>query len=160
MRIQRSDAETITLSGLDPVLCELLREILPSADPGDSRAALERLYSVPTAGVDPEFDEEWREYVQPELRTQFQSHLAVVEKDLEQLSQKSGRRLPRLQIPLANVDHWINALNQARLALATRHEITEREMESEPDFDTARGRVLFRIFFYGFLQECFIREIT
>src|SRR3954468_7136636 len=143
MEIRRPDPQTIALTGLDPFACALLRQIIPSAAPGDNAAARARLFSSPTRGAEPEFEEEWRNFVEPDLREHFQSTLSLVESDLAALPSEIGAEPAELRIPLDHLDSWINALNQARLALAARHEITEGDMEAELLLGDARGFALF-----------------
>ena len=159
MEIQRIDPQTVGLTGLDPFACALLRQIVPSAAPGEDPAARARLYSSPTGGAEPEFDEEWQEYIEPGLREQFQTNLSLVETDLAALPAQGSEDAAVLRIPVDHLDSWINALNQARLALAARHSITEEDMESELLLGDARGFALFQVEFYGSLQFCFIREL-
>jgi hypothetical protein len=159
MEIRRLDPQTVALAGLDPFACALLRQIIPSAAPGDNAAARARLFSSPTGGAEPEFDEDWRAWVEPDLHEHFQSSLSLVESDLAELPAEATEEPAELQIPVEHLDSWINALNQARLALAARHEITERDMESELLLGDARGFALFQVEFYGSLQFCFIREL-
>jgi hypothetical protein len=59
-----------------------------------------------------------------------------------------------------HLEAWIHALNQARLALAARHEFAERELEREvPTEGGERALALFQIHFYGLLQEFFLRQL-
>ena len=149
MEIRRQDAQTVAISGLNLFLCELLHQI----------GVRERLYSSPSGGAEPEFDSEWAEYVEPGLRQLFQSSLQVVEEDLSDFPPAEPGTLHTLRIPVKHLDAWLNALNQARLALAERNRITDREMESAPAGGDNRALALFQIHFYGFLQECFVREL-
>lgn len=160
MKIKRLDAQTVGILDLDDLLSPLLWEIVPSANPEGSEVAQSRLYSTPTAGVDPAQDEDWREYVEPDLREQFHSHLALVNKDLEPLRSTTEPGPHTVRIPVAHLDSWINALNQARLALHARHQITEEEMESHAPLNTDRGYVIFQIFVYGFLLDGLVNQVS
>ena len=159
MNVQRLDEHTIGLLDLNMVLCELLHQIVPSAEPGDDPAANARLFPSPTGGTEAEFDGEWRSYVEPGLRELFQSHLDIVKSDLSELPRGASDELYSLRIPVAHLEHWIGALNQARLALASRHDFGEKEMESSPPLNEARGLVLFQIHIYGLLLDWFLREL-
>jgi len=160
MRIQRLDEENIALEEIDSVVVDLLLKIPASADPTGSDAATARLFPQPTAGREPEADEEWREYVEPDLRELFRDAVGVVADDLKHLSPGGAGELRKLNIPVSHLDAWIHALNQARLALAARHEFTDRELEREMALEGgARSFVLFQIHFYGLLQEFFLRQV-
>ena len=159
MKISRVDENTVALSRLDLLCCELLHQIPASAEI-DDRAVRERMFSSPTGGREPELERDWQRYVRPELRHIFQSSLQVVQGDLQAFPPSDGSDEHTLHIPLRHLDAWIHALNQARLALATRHNFAESEMESAiPMTGDARALALFQVHFYGFLMECFLREV-
>jgi hypothetical protein len=65
-----------------------------------------------------------------------------------------------LRMPMQHADAWLNALNQARLAIAARCNFTETELcdhERSP-IGSRRDLSLFQVNFYGFLQEFILRE--
>ncbi len=159
MQIRRIDPKTIAVTRVNRFCCDLLRQIGTSADPGDNVAARARLYTSPSGGKDAELDEDWKDYVEPELREQFRSALEVVQTDLEGFPPDETADHHTLRLPMDHLESWINALNQARLALAARHDVTERDMESEPSEGDARALADFQIHFSGYLQECFLREL-
>lgn len=149
----------ISLSGLDLFCCELLQQIAVSADPGEDVAARDRLFPSPTGHTDPQADEDWQSYVEPELRELFQSSLDVVRDDLVDFPADGASDYHTLRLPVAHLPHWINALNQARLTLAARYSVTDQEMEGVPLEGDTRALAVFQIHFYGLLQEYFLREI-
>jgi len=161
VQITRPDKKTILLSRLDALLCQLLRRIAQSADPGDSAAARARLYSAPTHDRDEaDLIEDWRDYIEPELARLFLSALGVIESDLLTLriDKKSGEGA--LSIPFQHLENWVHGLNQARLALAARYDFSEAEMEHPLPLDgEPRALALLQIRFYGLLQELFLRAL-
>ena len=158
VEIQRVDEQTVAVSGLSLLLCELLQQI-PVAAADDSDEAQARLFSTPTHGADPECDEEWKSYVEPGLRELFESALDVVQADLENFPPDEPAETHTLHLPVKNLESWIHALNQARLALFARYDVTEPEMEELPTSGDERALAIFQIHFYGFLEECFLREV-
>jgi hypothetical protein len=158
VQISRLDEQTLLLSGLDVFCCELLRQIPPSAEVEEGDAAYSRLYPSPTAGKDRRLEEDWKDYVTPELRELFQSSMEIVREDLSTFPSDEPAMEYSLHIPVKHLKAWINAMNQARLALAARYNVTERDMEAEPQENNARALALFQIHFYGILQEYFLRE--
>ncbi len=155
MEISRNEDGSFAISGMEEPMSDFMRAIVPSCNPGENAEALERLFPPPlNSGADDGSNEEWREYVQPELAHLFATAAEVVRGDLEQLDGD-----PPLVIPARHVDAWLNTLNQARLVLAARYAITEAEMEEpiSPVLENQREIALFQIHFYGFLQECLIR---
>jgi hypothetical protein len=160
MRIRRRDEKTVELGGLDLLCCELLRQIVVSAQVDDFPAARERLYSSPTHGREPELDQDWKKYVEPDLRDMFRSAQEVVRAALENFPPDKAADSYTLRIPVANLEAWIHALNQARLALSARYNLTEHEMEDAiPIADNQRALALFQVHFYSLLQDCFLRQL-
>jgi Domain of unknown function (DUF2017) len=138
----------------------MLRQIVSSADPGEGGAAHARIFPAPTAGREPDADRDWREYVEPDLRRLFQDALDVVAEDVQRLKPEGRKRGESLRIPVKNLEAWIHALNQARLAIAARNDFSEKDMDGRvPIEGDARALSLFQVHFYGFLQECFLREL-
>ncbi|MEO6742115.1 MAG: hypothetical protein ABIP20_17865 [Chthoniobacteraceae bacterium] len=66
---------------MSPFIAELLR-ILPACAAPEDDAARKRIFSSPTSGDEPEADDDWREYVEPDLRELFKTHVDVVTADL------------------------------------------------------------------------------
>ncbi len=160
MQISRLDTRTVALTQLNAVCCTLLRQIASSADPGENGPARARIYPAPTGGREPDADRDWREYVEPDLRRLFQDALDVVEEDVKKLAPEGRRQGHALRIPVKNLEAWIHALNQARLAIAARNDFAEPDMDGRvPVEGDARALALFQVHFYGFLQECFLREL-
>ena len=156
--------DALHVSDLDPFLAELLRQIPASTNPEGVPTAAQRIFSAPSA--DPKerkLCEEWKTYVQPELRRLFQSATETVTSDLAQLNgnEKSLRNCT-LRIPLEHADAWLNALNQARLVIATKYDLTEAELNDHyhSPVGSRRDLGLFQVNFYGFLQEFILREVS
>ena len=161
MKISRLDAQTVAISRLDLLCCELLQQIPVSAEIKD-RNVRERLFTAPTGGREREFERDWQRYVRPELRHLFESSIQTVRNDLKGFppTPSDENRTHVLHLPITHLDAWIHALNQARLALATRHGFTEPDLESPmPIVGDIRSLAVFQVHFYGFLMECFLREL-
>lgn len=158
MHLRRIDAETLELAGIDEFCRELLGQILPSTMAEDCPPAMERLFSSPTGGRDREFEEDWKAYVEPDLREQFRSAREIVSADLAGLAGEEEGGESRLRLPIKHLEAWIHTLNQARLTLAARHGFDEQEM-TRPAVKGPQARVLARVRmeFYGMLQEGFLR---
>ena len=160
MTVQRLDEQTIELGGLDLLCCELIQQIPISADPGDSEAARERLFTPPTNRREERFEQDWKEYVEPELHRLFQSTIEIVQEDIKDFPSGEPSGEHSLRLPIKNLEAWIHALNQARLALAARYNFTEQDMDGKvPIEGDTRALALFQVHFYGFIQECFLREL-
>lgn len=153
---------TLEISEIDPFLAELLRQIPASTNPEAVPAVEQRLYCAPAGPDEKEFCAEWKVYVEPELRRLFQSATETVASDLEQLVEKEKPFANgRLCIPREHSDAWLNALNQARLAIATKYDFSEAELcdHYRSPIGSRRDLSLFQVNFYGFLQEFILREM-
>jgi hypothetical protein len=156
--------DCLEISELDPFLAELLRQIPESANTEGVEAAQQRIFSAPAdAASESEFCAEWKVYVEPELRRLFRSSTETVAADLEQLN---GCSKPfancTLRIPNENAEAWLNALNQARLAIAAKYNFTDGELcdHYRSPIGSRRDLGLFQVNFYGFLQEFILQELT
>ena len=160
MDICRRDGDS-EISDLDPFLAELLRQIPVSADPEGVPAAEQRLFSAPSDRRDTETCKEWKLYVEPELRRLFRSATETVAEDLKQLGGKEKSLANRtLRIPAQHMDAWLNALNQARLALAAKNNFSDLELcdHNRSPVGSRRDLSLFQVNFYGFIQEFILRD--
>ena len=161
MEVVRNNG-TLEISEIDPFLAELLRQIPASANPEAVPAAEQRLYSAPAGPDENEFCQEWKVYVEPELRRLFQSATETVAADLGQLAaEEKPFANGTLRIPQEHSDAWLNALNQARLAIAAKYDFTEAELCDyyRSPIGSRRDLSLFQVNFYGFLQEFILREM-
>ena len=156
----RRQNDCLEISELDPFLAELLRQIPESCNLEGVEAAQQRIFSPPAK--DSEICSEWKVYVEPELRRLFRSATETVEADLQQLN---GCAKPfancTLRIPTANAEAWLNALNQARLAIAAKYNFTDGELcdHYRSPIGSRRDLGLFQVNFYGFLQEFILQEM-
>ena len=116
------------------------------------------------------FNEDWRQYVEPELRDLFRSAREIVSDDLRKLPAPEEEAASRsvsdavmdpaafaptphiLEIPPRHLEAWLSVLNQARLVIAARRGFGEREMDEDLPFPplSERDLDLFRVHFYDF----------
>jgi hypothetical protein len=85
MTMQRLPDGSVRISALDDWHLNALRRIPSLADPGDDEKALRRIYPAPyTAGeATQEQQEDWAEYVQPELESLFATSIQRMAADLQ-----------------------------------------------------------------------------
>src|SRR5215471_13405653 len=93
MEIRRRKNQ-IEISELDPFLAELLRQIPASANTESAPGAEQRIFSPPTNGNEAEFCDEWKMYVEPELRRLFQTATQTVGADLATEWERKKSRQP------------------------------------------------------------------
>jgi len=157
MNVQVSQDGLFSLSEINPILFDLLREIVLCASSSDPRAEA-RFYPSPVEGNDiPELREDWSSLVQPELQAAFQQARDVVQADLRNASETDEGFA--FQIPRHHADAWMSALNQARLAIAEEHQLTEDDLNENvlPAISGQREMILLQMNFYAFLQEWLVQ---
>jgi hypothetical protein len=161
MEIRRHN-DALELSELDPFLAELLRQIPDSTNPEGSEDAQQRLFCRPADASEQELCAEWKVYVEPELQRLFRGATETVAADLKPLN-GSSRPFANctLRIPVKHADAWLNALNQARLVIASKYGFTEAELSDHyrSPIGSRRDLSLFQVNFYGFLQEFILQEL-
>ena len=161
MEIRRK-TNVLEIAELDPFLAELLRQIPESTRPEGAEAAEKRLFSLPADAANSEMCNEWKLYVEPELRRLFRTATETVESDLKMLN---GTTKPfancTLRIPTKHAEAWLSALNQARLVIAAKYGFTEGELcdHYRSPIGSRRDLSLFQVNFYGFLQEFILQEM-
>ena len=156
MNIERDENGGFVFSEVETPIVEMFLSIPSAVDPEGDPAATARLFPDPMAGKEEKISQEWAEYVAPELREGFENASTTVEADLGALMAGED-----LTIPLDHVDAWLNALNQARLVLAARFEVTEADMDNSEPFDSQneREKAISQIHVFGLLQECLIQGL-
>jgi hypothetical protein len=113
-----------------------LRELLDSGDP-----ALERLFP-PAFGDDAERSDEYAGMVGDDLKAHHRSSLEVMEATID------ARRLDEDQMAA-----WLGALNDLRLVLGTRLDVTEDLDPESLSEDDPRTPSLALYFYLGWLEE-------
>ncbi len=149
----------VLFEGIDPLLHKMLTEIRTSAELDDPRVEA-RFYQSPT--TDPEAEdlrEDWKAFVQPDLHSAFASSREVVDADLRRCS-SNPQGHHSLLIPKNHIDHWLSALNQARLALVESHGFSESEMSRQPEnLEDLRDYALLQLSIYGLMQEWLVSRL-
>ncbi len=159
----RTSNQALVIENLDEFFVGLLRNIPIEAETNEDDPASERLYGVPFADEDDEACEEWREFVHPELETIFQDAMLTVRSDLQKMSaSRSALGEYRLEVARPHFEAWLNALNQVRLVLAMRFQLTEADMDGQGPRSLAseRDAAIFQVQFFGFIQEFLIRSLS
>jgi hypothetical protein len=133
VRLDLAEEERGVLRQVAGELRELLRE-----EPGDP--SLRRLF--PTAHEDPSREREYRELTRDALVTGR-------EKSLDLLAETAGSNL----LTSDEADAWLRALNDARLVLGTRLDISEDFDWDELDESTPRAPELALYAYLSWLQE-------
>ncbi len=161
MEFYTSGKSRVGFRHIHPLLAELVGGLPALVEPGRlSEAAERRFYPSPTEDESLEhMQADWKAFVEPGLQEHFRSARDVVAADLKSLKPK-GEEF-ELSIPLAHAEAWINALNQARMALGADLDFDEKLLASgePPDLSSAHGLAAFRINLYAFMQQCLIEQV-
>src|SRR5436190_5445147 len=85
MTLQKLPNGSVRIARLDEWHLEALRTIPQLADPGDDEKALRRVFPAPFAAGEAtaEQQEDWVEYVQPDIQSLFEGSLERVAADLK-----------------------------------------------------------------------------
>ena len=148
------DNGAVSFEGIEATLFHILQKMTETAE--SSEPAVEaRFYPMPAEGSD-EICQDWKAYIQPELYTEFLASREAVDADLRRGKNKSDGTFSFI-IPPPHMDHWLSALNQARLALAEIHQFTEKDMGRPPgDPEDPREFALIQLNVYSTMQEWLI----
>jgi hypothetical protein len=103
--------------------------------------------------------EDWRDFVVPDLRDEFDSQLSKVTKIIEGAMEKSGGDPGSIWIGKADGFIWYGALNQARLALEDLHHFGPSEDVSMEELHPARRSAYFRSQFYLAIQSLLLDHV-
>ncbi len=144
------------------VLAQLCRELAglvsgdPASGPGDP--VIDRLY--PRAYLDPteeHAESEWQRLVHDDLVTARRRSLEVVELTLARAETKGDRF--RVDLSTEEAEAWLSVLNDARLTLGTRLEVTEEldPMSVAPDDPRAPAFAIY--WWLGLMQEDLVAEL-
>lgn len=157
MNVRFNEDGSVTWEAMVGYLADMLRMIPQFATPDSSSSSSMRFYPDPTTDDSEEtreLNEDWKDLVKPELFDLFASAVEVVQKDLKQIDW-TEEELGSITIPKEHIDAWLNALNQARINLASRYGLLEQELEHIPKhpMENPGDLAKFQIHFMGMLQE-------
>jgi len=132
-------------------LMAMQQEISAPEDP-----VLKRL--LPNAYADPEAADDFRRYTEPALRLNKQSALRSIREALTVLVDNDASGI----IEELDPQLWLKAINDLRLALSVRLEISAEsfdKFENMPDEDPQKG--IYAVYFWlGWLQENLLELLT
>jgi hypothetical protein len=130
----------------DPALARLLPDAYRLDDPAAADDPDYRAYLADAAA-------DYRRFTEGELRA---GKLAALQRLLDTLPEGGGQ--VRLDAETASV--WLGALNDVRLVLASRLEVTEETAEAEVDPADPRAPALEVYDFLGWLQDSLVRAVA
>lgn len=153
MEFYETPGAMLGIRGIPSVVSDLLLQI-PRWSEVENEEIDRRIFSEPGEGEELDgLREDWHAYVEPELHEYFLSTRQIVETDLRRMVEEEDGLC--VEFPLKHADAWLNALNQARLALAALHGMDENELSASGPHEVQNERdlALFQIHFYGMIQQ-------
>jgi hypothetical protein len=147
LSIELEGDEASLLERLTDEMQLLLREELSSNDPVSKRL-------FPDAYDDPEDQAQYRELMGDSLAAGKRARL---EKMKESLAARSD---DRVVLEGDTVEAWLSTLNDMRLAIGTRLDVTEEVMNEELDPSNPQAGALAVLHWLGWVQEAVLREIS
>lgn len=123
--------------------------------PYDARAGgsdlTERL-AEPMAGS--EGEEDWREFVLPDLRDAFNLQLSTIEQALKEV--EGDEETGEIHIAKEDAELWYGGINQAQLALAARYDFSNVERSEMPP---GMRSAWFRSQAYFYIQSVLLEHV-
>jgi len=155
-RVEVVNEKTIRLTGLNSLAASCLHGIEEILAHRDSPAAGRRLMPPPSA--DEAINAEWEKFVTPDLRHLFVTAAETVLRDLTALEVEPRRPNHfRIAFPIAHLDAWLSALNQARLILGEQSHVTDEMMERRDlDPQSEADLAILRIHLLGWVLELLV----
>lgn len=107
-----------------------------------------------------EVSEDWREFVVPDLQEQFATSLEKVREVMADAIEKCEGGTGSLWITPELGFDWYSSLNQARLAIETRHQFGDTSLhELDPGANPRRQSAFYRSQFYSALQGLLLEHV-
>lgn len=156
---------TWALDEMNAVEWALLEELPSAADIGRSEKGRKRILPDPSSEDQKEVVADWREFVVPELETEFTRSVDAVAGQISSATEsedEDGNPLHRLEVPNEEAETWYRVLNQARLIMNEDHDVIgmERRLfsgEVEPDdVGVEFGRLIVQNHLYARIQEALL----
>jgi hypothetical protein len=151
MEFYETDTGRLGMREIPATVAQLLLEI-PRWTDHESEEAEQRIFPPPASADLEQVNADWRAHVEPGLHEFFQSNRDTVEADLRGLT--GERDTCAVEFSRAHAEPWLNALSQARLALAAAYEFSGQDLERSgpPEITTNRELALFQIHLYAMIQ--------
>lgn len=171
---------TWRISEMTEVHLELLRHATSDASASESAAGRARMLPSPLsqeeAVLQPDFLEDWQEFVTSEMEEKFTADVSTFQRDLLTVEARQSaveedavpRVLYRLTLPIAHGFDWFSTLNQARIMMDLHYKFHDENDEFVPlpepevlgDLDPdERLAAYLRYDFYCLIQEWIVRNI-
>ena len=127
LELKRLPDGRLCLSGIDDSWQWVLARVPELLAANQPPAVHERLLTDPSNNA--AINRDWREFVVPELEALWKASHELMAADLTRLETDPDQpNCARITFPESHAAAWISAINQARLALGARWNVTEADM--------------------------------
>ena len=141
MEITREIDGGLSFKEVPGAFYDQLAKLPDACDPKGSKELEERLFPHPISEEEPEevradIEEDWEEYVRPELEAANHASIATVLGDLNDAKvnhDDEGDAWYDFEISTEHTSSWFHALNLARLVLSHRYQLPFSEYPLEED---------------------------
>jgi len=157
LRLSRLPDGQYCLSGIDEGWEHILAGVPALLAEQQPPSVRERLLPNPTRNE--AINRDWRELVAPELEALWRANYEMMAEDLARMEDDPDQRdCCRLFFPENHAAAWLSAINQARLVLGSRWDVTEADMTRPLRKLTTRERDhdIFLIHLLAYVEELFI----
>jgi hypothetical protein len=146
IRLRVEEAEVLLLRGLLDEMRALLK--------GDDRTdpVLDRLF--PAAFEEPEEAAAYRDLTETELRNAKLAAIETVRSSLD------GEGNLEIMLDPDDAEEWLRLLNDIRLAIGARIDVTEEKMSAEPDPADPNSPALHILHWLGWVQESMLDKLS
>ncbi|MFT5467081.1 MAG: hypothetical protein ACI8UO_002184 [Verrucomicrobiales bacterium] len=167
MRISIGD-EQWSLNEIGPAEWTMLNELPGMADFNRSEKGRKRILPDPTGEDETDLVADWREFVVPELESQFTDSIAKVAHAIgmaEEYEEEEIGILRRVDVSKEDAEVWYQVLNQARLIMNEDHDLSRVEQEffsgeTEPtELSEEAMRLIMRNRFFAAIQEMILTSM-
>jgi hypothetical protein len=145
-RLRLHEYERELLQHLLAEMRVLLEADLPKVDPVTARL-------FPDAYVEPDDQKAYGELVGDQLRRDKLSALTTVQEAV------AGEGSLDLKLSEEDAHVWLTVVNDLRLAIGTRLEVTEEAMEGEIEEGHPEGPAMSALHWLGWMQESILRDL-
>lgn len=157
LHLQRLADGSLCLAGMDEHWRHVLASVPALLTEPQPPAVRERLLPEPSKLA--AINHDWRELIAPELEALWRANYELMAADLGRSEKDAGHRnCWRVVFPANHAAAWLSAINQTRLVLGSRWDVTEEDMTRliENLKPTERDHDIFLIHLLAYVEQLFI----
>ena len=157
LHLQKLPDGRLCLAGVDKSWRHILLSVPVLLAEPQPPAVRERL--LPDPSTQEAINRDWRELVAPELEALWRTNYELMAADLERMEKDPAHPdFWRTVFPANHTAAWLSAVNQARLVMASRWDVTEEDMNrpAEDLQPNERDHDIFLIHLLSYVEQLFI----